>query len=275
MTDVLEKFRLSLIPRAQLDAFEGPDPTRENYLRKIFSERIVFQHRGIIYHFVPDSRSEDRVYIIGQVGRPITLSENAPPELGLSEQIHDTWKAAVFALDPTNHKDGQKLIFERDSQVGKPSSLLQSLFAHINNENSRSAYHIECKPIFNPGTFWKFASENKGEITSITFEFVTPNGLFNANVDVRDELKGVQNETGAETVVTTFRSQDGINTDGQRIKEGVEYSESGGGDIRARAKSGKRFNSKNNKDYIRIPKESDDNRPLLARITNRIREFLQ
>lgn len=242
MKERFELFRLSLLLRQQRDAFSGPDPTREEYLRKIFSERRVFSFYGTEFHYVPETLQDRHDIIMARIGRPIAVAENKPPEEGFADTVHDGWRAAVVVIDPSHHDDGQKVAVGQDNMVGSPRGLIQALVAAINETNQFTAYDVEVEPIINALSFWQFAARHKGQISSVTFEFVPPN-MFGGTEKITEELREFRKKENAEKVVVTLTSSEGLDTDTERTKESVDYIVKGTGNIRAKTKSGLRFNS--------------------------------
>lgn len=270
MPQRFQLFRLSLLKRIERTLFvEGPDPTREEYLRHVFSHGVALTHYQTPFHYQPDPTRSGLSGLIGRLGRAVVLDENRPPEEGLEEASHETWKAAILVLDPTDHEDGQKLSLEIDPQVGKPMAILGSLIHQINETNPDSPYTIEAEPIFDPETFWDFASENAGQITSLTFEFVAPNGLWGTADKLKAELRAAREKTGAQKIINTFKSEDGLKTDDEGIAEAVDYAMSGSGEIRAKAKNGAKFNSTMRPKTVSLP-DDDTEEALIVRVARQI-----
>ena len=66
--------------------------SRADYLRRIFSERIDFLHRGASYVYVPvgDVDWNEGPVILGRVGRVLQEVVNEPPEAGFAEIVLST-----------------------------------------------------------------------------------------------------------------------------------------------------------------------------------------
>ncbi len=64
-----------------MDITNFPDPTRESYLRTLFSQEQKFTHYGTDFHYVPKplEEGETRNEIIGRIGRSVTMEENLSP----------------------------------------------------------------------------------------------------------------------------------------------------------------------------------------------------
>ncbi len=273
MSNKFDLFRFSLLPREQMDITSYPDPTREEYLRMLFSEEQQFVHYGTVFHYVPSRNlsSGSQQEIIGRIGRSVTMDENLPPSANLEDSKHETWKASVVVIDPTDHQDGQKASIQVDQQVGKPDSIMKSLVNSLNERYETAAYHIEVAPISEASTFWQFAEENAGNITTLTFTFVAPN-MFGGIDNITEEMRRFRDEEKAQRVKVQMSSDDGIDTDTDNVRSSVEYTTRGGGDISARAKGGRNYNSKKKNRHVMI--EGEDDEPMLVRVARNISKVL-
>lgn len=268
MSDRFDLFRFSLLPREQGDILNYPDPTREAYLRQIFSVPNQFTHYGTIFHYVPSEASGE---IVGRIGRSVIMEENLPPDVGLEDSQHETWKASVIVIDPTEHSDGQKVALEFDPQVGKTDSIMTSLVNAINEQNPVAAYHLEVAPISEASTFWQFANENKGSITVLSFTFVAPN-MFGGIDNITEEMRQFRDEEKAQQVKISLKSDEGIETNTDKIRNAVEYTTRGGGEIVARAKGGRSYNSKQKTRHVIMNEDGEE--PLLVRVARNITRVL-
>lgn len=274
MADRFELFRLSLVPRVQPELFEETI-TREEHLRRVFGRDWRFQHYGTEFHYVHDVEFSRTEAILGRLGRPVTFDENLPPEKGFTENSRDGWKACVLVVDPRDHVDGQKAALQIDRQVGKPNSLMASLIDTINEAYPHAPFLVQAQPIFDASTFWRFAEENRGQVTSLTFEFVVPNGLWSTDESVREGLIRFREQVAAQRVTTTFKNNDGLETNSEPVQEAVSYAEKGSGAITARAKGGKTFSSKKKPTIITLEDEVEAfDLPLLARAARAISKVL-
>lgn len=265
-------FRFSMLLRSQKDLFvEGSDPSRESYLREVLGSEISFTHRSNLFIYVPDQGGSGKTYLLGRIGREVRTEENLPPESGLAESFHDGWRAAAIVIDPTHHSDGQKVALEFNRQVGDPSSLILAFVSEINLKYSYLAYELFVEPISDAKTFWNFASENKGRITSLTFEFVAPN-MFGTATSIDEEMKNLQDNEKVQKLSMNLFSKDGLETDTERIRESVEYIARGAGEIKARA--GNRLFSSKHKTQIVTINDIDKNKSFLNRVASKVEEIL-
>jgi hypothetical protein len=193
--------------------------------------------------------------VAGWIGRQITVSEHAPPEIGLSEIQRETWQASLVVLDPRAHDDGQKIAVEDDGRVGAPSALLARLINEINARQDGKFYEIEAEPIFQPSSFWEFAERNRGRIRSITFYFVAPN-MFGVKNEIDQALRAFNREEGVNRVALRLSSKAAINTDTDRIKHAVQYASQGAGEIRSKADNGEKYDSRASAKSVELTTES-------------------
>ncbi len=234
-----ELMRLAMVERRQTSAFvrrslDGKPFTRENWLRVIFEQNILFVHSGNVFHYVPESpMSDDNEILIGKIGRQVTVLENESPDTGFAEVERDAWTAASVLIDPMHHSDGQKLAVEVDSSVGAPMPILESLVDHINGGDE--PYVLEINAIVPTDTFWNFVRENRGQITSVTFEFVAPN-MFGEADDYDKEMREMAEHEKAQKAKLTLSSKDGLDLETKKIERAADYTSKGAGSIRASTK---------------------------------------
>jgi hypothetical protein len=264
-------FRLSLTQRANL--FVDVNRSREEHLRLLFGAQHDFEHFGNPFVYVPAQPAvlPTTPFVLGQVGRPILTEENLPPEQGFALSQRQTWRAAVLALDPRSHPDGQKVAFSDDDLVGEPFAVLRAFVKHLNDVDPDSPYNVEVEPIFSPRSFWEFADANKGEITSLVFEFVTPN-MFGTSDALENELRELRDDERAQKATLKLRSRDGLNPDTKRVRASVEYAGKGAGKVVATTKKRKRYDSTKQTQVVII--DDDSSEPLLVRAARRISEIL-
>lgn len=240
-----------------------------------FAQNFKFSHRKSDFHFAPASAATASDVILGRVGRTFTTNENAPPEQGFMDTTHEGWKACVVVIDPTEHDDGQKVAVQVDLRVGAPMAILRSLTQHINANSAGQPYHIEVEPIFNASDFWEFAKANEGSVTSVTFEFIAPNGPWNTTESIHEEMREWRKAAGAQKVITTIQSDDGLNTDAEQIKEGVDYVTKGSGKLTARARGRRRFSSTTRPSTAILADDGPESEEsILVRVARRISEVL-
>ena len=239
MSRTFHFFHLSLVERSDASLFSIDLTSREANLRHVLSNNFQFVHRSKSFNWVLKDASED--YIIGIIQRKTEHTHHRPPEEGGDEITEPDWQGAIVIIDPRTHESGQALLFERDQRLGKSEAILASLFRHINGQITIN-YTIHCKPIFDGHTFWSFAENHGHKLQRISFKFVVPN-MWGTTTALEKELRDTAESTGADNVDVAFHGSDGVNTDTDRISQGIGYSEKGGGSITARAQNGKTYTS--------------------------------
>lgn len=276
MTETFQLFRLVLTPRRQIDLLDVQHVgmTRRQYLEAVFSEERKFKCRKTEFHYMPEAAVVPDEAIIGRIGRPVRREENLPPEQGFREITHDGWKAIVIAIDPTEHEDGQKASVQIDSQVGSPTVILPEFVKAVNDSYPGAPYAIQAEALFDQGDFWDFAHKYEGEVTSVTFEFVTPNGPWSTADDVKDAMKEYQKEVNAAKVTQTFQNKDGLDLESDIIRSSVDYAASGQGKIKARAKRRGKYNSTDDRKTATIESDPDNDEEVVDLVVKLVKKVL-
>ena len=261
--------RMSLSQENQLplDEVAGPPLTREEYLRSVFSRAIVFQHRRKTFHYVPTKASPSQPIMAGGLGREFVAFENLAPEAGFEAVMHRGWKAAVVAIDPAHHDDGngQRVVINHDPDVGMPFPVFASLVSAINEADALKPYHIEVEPLFDPQSFWTFAERHPHQVTTVAFNLTTPNpwgGLDGFEKDLQD----MRDDEHAHTVRLSLHSGSGLRVNTPRIKQLVDYARKGRGTITARAQDGSSYNSTSKATTVKLD-DRDGKESLLERVS--------
>ena len=204
--------RFSLLPQDRPPILEAvnavpPATTREEYLRKLFTQRVNFQHwrRTLVYVPLGVEEQEGELLLFGRIGRPIAAIENAPPEADFEETTRTSWRAANVIIDTSDHSDGQKMAFQHHLNVGRPLPIASGLVNHINETNRDSGWLIEINLITERRSFWEAAERYRGELTSAEFTFVTPN-ILGISSNLTDELKEIRGQHNATSVTATINN---------------------------------------------------------------------
>ncbi|MCY4645573.1 MAG: hypothetical protein OXE73_01625 [Gammaproteobacteria bacterium] len=250
---VFELFRLSLLVRPQLHAFNQQDDaqpqSRESWIRQVFQDRQPFERRGIRHEFVALDGDGDA--IVGKVGKLINREENEPPERSLTEVTRDAWTASVMVVDPTEHDDGQKIAIEKNREIGASRATVRALCDAINQRYSSDRYVIEVAPIVDGDDFWRYATKHKGRVRNVTFNFIVPN-MFRS-VDALDkDLKKWRDEENAQQVSLKLNANNGLRLESSEVATAVDYVQRGGGSITAQDMDGKGYNSNNSIKNTRV-----------------------
>ncbi|WP_323796241.1 hypothetical protein [Nisaea sp.] len=250
--------RLSLLHTTQIDLEErrlsdGSEFDRETWLQDVFSQQIQFIHRKEIFHFVPIVDQDDSFpgLIAGRIGRLVKVQENEPPERGLTETEREAWHASLVLIDPTHHGDGQKVAFQKDSSIGTPLRLLESLANKINNSGISEPFFIEVAPVADLQTFWDFTKKNEGKVTAVTFEFLAPN-MFGIHDDYDQEMANLRDNEKIRRAKLQIESEEGLELDTDRVRFAANYTTRGGGSLKARTSDGKTYDSNKKIERVKL-----------------------
>lgn len=266
--------RISLLSPKQIDAFErrstdGAALSREEWLRVIFNKDFVFHHRRQPLHYVTLSGgSIEQPIMIGKIGKRGVVSENAPPEGRFEEIIHERWRAAYFFLDPRKHDDGQKVAIQTH-RIGRPSAILSSMADEINSRSEQEPYIMETGIISRSDSFWSYVAENKGRITSASFEFIAPN-MFPEDGDLDKEMADMRDKERVRRAKLEIENADGLQLNTPRIENAVDYTTRVGGTLRARAPGAAPYNSKDNSQIETVEDISGETEDELIEIAKKL-----
>ncbi len=263
MSEILfEQFRLNLRSRKQRTLFgKYDDLSREEWIGKLFSTDVEFTHYGSLYHYVPKPPTKGSEVLIGRLGRKTYSTKNKPPEAGLEEYINETWRAGVIVVDPTEHKDGQKVAMQRLGDVGSPLALLPRLIQALDDQYASDGvpFFTSINPIGNSRKFKKFVKKNRGKITRVTFFLDVPN-MFSSDDEYDKEMKAYRDKDHAQKVKIEISNPDGIDASSKRVSYTAEKAmERGTGKVTAKA-MGKNntFSSQKTQKNVKIQLDEDD-----------------
>lgn len=265
----IDLLHVSLSPRKQRDLFgrgeRAPSPSKEEWLREIFSQEIQFTHQKEQFYFVPETAvNQDTViprgqkFVAGRIGRKTISTENEPPEARLNPIMREVWHASAVVIDPQpTDPDGQRVAMEFHPTVGDPAAVFDSLCDAINALRPPEFYNISSKPIFDDYDFWKFVNDNKDDINYVRFDLLAPN-MFDITGDIGEGIRTLEKHERIQSVGVELRSNDALELESERLGNLTEYVSKGGGSLRARTRTGKRFNSKRKSKHQFIKDEKTD-----------------
>lgn len=193
---------------------------------------------------------ENTRVIFGRVGRRVQQKENLHPDEQFEEFTRETWRASIIIIDPRRFEDGQKIAFEEDSQVGKPSQILERLISlRITKEDI--PFEIDINPLMREANFYRFIKENRGLVTSLKFVFSVPN-MFGGADTLQDELRSWRDGEQAKRVVFQVSNPNGLQAETDRLDHAAKYATQGGGVITGKAMNGKSFDSRKNREIVYV-----------------------
>jgi hypothetical protein len=232
--------------------FKKDELSRQDTIRRAFSENFKFLHRGNIFYWVRQADVADSICGVVQRQRPRRQHEE--PGAGGREIINPEWQGAMVYIDPVTHLDGQKIAFEVDETIGRPGAIINTLIEWV-NKDPELPYHLVVKPIFNDAGFWDFARRHNYILRSVTFDLVVPN-MWDTEGEFEEGMREAKEITQAQRVILKYESASGINTKSEQVRAGVGYSARGGGSMTALSLDRHRFASRK--------------RPLTARVEDRL-----
>lgn len=247
MAKNFEQFHFSLIEIEQADWLE-PSQTREKWLRSRFADRFSFSHDGNQFWWVPQVVSKH--YIVGIIEREKFQVERTPPTEGGVEIEGSFWTGSMVIIDPHDVPGGQRVAVENRGDVGQPNALLTSFVRNV-NDTPPNQYALHFKALFRGESFRKFAALHGGQLEFVRFRFTVPNMIFGAGGGVKQGLRRIGKDTGAQEIEVKLESEDGVDANSAAVKEGVAYGEEGNATVTAKAMNGDRWSSTRQKCPLR------------------------
>lgn len=233
-------FHLSCIPVREPTFHADTSISRSDWIKKILDNPFEFHYRGGANLFWSPQHADLR-YVIGIIQKEKLHTLHHPPQMGGGEYVTEEWQGAYVILDPYPHEDGQKLAVENDV-VGKPNTLAKALCEYLNHDPDRP-FHLEIEEIFDSQSFWAFSEERGDVLRSITFDFVVPN-MWVSRKGIAEDLRRAREITKSQKVEVKYSSELGVATKNQIIKDGVDYTSRGAGELKARGMDGETYTSK-------------------------------
>jgi hypothetical protein len=216
--------------------------TREAWLKEYLSAERRFLHANNEFIFKPEPASPQFPHILfGWIARERLIRERTPPNEGLEPTEHPSWQAAFVMVDTSAHEDGQKIVMEHNSSIGKPLAIWKSLIKSM-NRMPMAPYSGEVFSIVEEGSFWSFAKAHKDRIKSITLDVATPNMFDDVN-DFQEEMRSLRDNENVARVKTMLESDTVLNHQTSRLSSIVDYTERGAGTLTAVSEDGEVYNS--------------------------------
>ena len=205
-----------------------PPLTRYDFLRQAFSERRDFFHRGKLVTYVPGPiEAQQENFMVGYFGKKLSQTVNDGPENLYRRTVAEFHRASVVAIDL--RPDRQIVAFERRSDLGEATALLESFFADFSRREVSFSWHVDCEFISEGRDFWVAVNQHRGEITEVIFEFYPANGVTGFDsFKVFDKV--AKEASNADRSKYSLQNLDGgLVPSGPVIEDAVEYAHEGAG----------------------------------------------
>lgn len=150
-----------------------------------------------------------------------------------NRELVDNWPHVTVIID--NRPNRQLIAISKNSRAFSSTSVVAKIFREsLKNHlaNLQLSMHIEA--IFEEKCFWKLINKNRGKVTSIKFELISPN-MANISKSLKVDLKQINIDTNSHKTCLELNADDNasleIQEDNEVIDGLVEYASKGGGDI--------------------------------------------
>ncbi len=249
------RLSLSVPPLGPLASDEErvePKISREAFLRKLFSSRFDFFHRGKLFSYAPSpSNKPEDVLFAGFIGKQVEEAVQSGPESLFAVTKNKNWKASFVAVDV--RPEEQVIAFEKRHDVGSSQSIFESLFDAYIREQKSTVWHVDVEYVQRTEEFWHAAKKFQGSITELLFEFHPPNGL--RGFESFKKLDRVaKQQTNGESSTYAVRNKGGaINPKGEFVESAAEYATEGAGSIKLKAGRKTIYDSRKSKRELDAP----------------------
>lgn len=133
-----------------------------------------------------------------------------------------------------NHPDDQILLIQdRSSAFSSTDVVVGFITKGTRHQLENVGLSLHIKPMFDENFFWNLAEIHKNKITSVEFQFITPN-MANISKTLAQELKDLGKQTNASMEQITLRSQSStldLSKSNKTLQGLVEYTSQGAGNI--------------------------------------------
>lgn len=249
-------------------------------LRRPHKEILIeaFDHTTPIY---VKNKSQTFVYkriarqgdlILGKIAKRSTVSVEHPAEEDFAKELMETWPGVFIVVNVSDDPIvGQSIAIECDrSLFPEPLAQLEKLAAYINRLILKPTnFEIRVNPITELQDFWKIASEQSGNMRSLTLKIAAPN-LFGARDEFSKDLKQAQKSyrlTDATFVLENSENNLRLPKDDPFLNESLDYVTAGGGTFKIKLSDRKVISSEDNiasKDIGAVEIEVQFNEPSTA-----------
>lgn len=208
-----------------------PDIPRAEFLSSAFAQRRDFFHRGRLVTYVPGPpEAQQEELIVGYFGKKLTQSVNEGPDHLYRRTTAEFHRASVIAVDLRS--DRQIVAFEKRSDLGDATALLESFFYDFARVSTTFQWHVDCEFISESRDFWSAVNQHRGEITEVVFEFFPANGVTGFD-SFKSFDKTAKNASNADRSKYSLQNlEGGLVPAGSVIEEAVEYAHEGAGRVK-------------------------------------------
>jgi len=209
-----------------------------------------YRHRGAELSVQVDKSGEEAFVVRLAPGRFLTR-ETADFR---SEQIEHWPHVSAIIL---NRPDEQYLVVqERQAAFASTDTVIKVIEKATRGALESAGLRLRVEAMFKESYFWSLVSEFHHRITSVEFEFITPN-MANISGSLSASLKGLSKETNASKSELALQSDADsalkLSEENSMVKGLVEYTSEGGGDITIKVRGlRKKFHTRNSPREIHI-----------------------
>lgn len=230
-------YRYQLLPLSQqvqldmlrhIDSLESLKRRKNEFFAEILTQLPTLHHRKIEIIHKLDMHAGD--WFVFHIAARKTLAR-FKPDFNV-ERLED-WPHVVVII--SNAPDIQAIAISRNSKAFSSSSVVaRMLLDNLQLLLRKYQLHLEIEALFEKRTFWFLVEQHQGQISSLTFELVSPN-MANISKTLEIDLAQINRDTNSHRTDLTLNSGTGSVLEVQRnnaiLNSLVDYASAGGGDI--------------------------------------------
>ena len=210
--------------------------TKQDLIYEAFNVRQPLYFNFMKQRLAYVAQKEAGPYIIGTLAKASHVNIQKPPEEDFAIESLESWPHVPVIINTSSDSSGQSILIGYVQSIfPSPISQLRALTEAIVEQKLRSmGYDLAINAISDESDFWKYVKENKGEITSLSFDFAAPN-FFNTKDKLNDELREAKKQYDITHAQIKLDNEFGalkIPEKNKFIEEGLKYVAGGGGEYK-------------------------------------------
>lgn len=254
-------FNLSENPQKDLLEKEE-DVSKQDFLKRLFSQQITFEYRKSTYAFRPLKRFnpimasdgiDEHEFVVGRIGKQRNIEITELDEDDFISYSTTDWKASWFILCTSSNRQTVAIEGVTNINLKNLCDCLQNELvdrAMADGNSWASRYFVDVQFLRDLGSFWGFVDANKTDIWKVVFSFLRPNRqILGKAGEYKDLLGEWHKETPVEKHEVSLKLAGNLKSkEGSMTNEFVDLVEDGGANVSLFNKNGRKvYDARKNK----------------------------
>lgn len=244
-------YRLFVENAAQTSLLADLERSHKEILLEAFDHTTPIYVKNKSQTFVYKRIARQGDLILGKIAKRSTVPVEHPAEEDFAKELMETWPGVFVVINVSEDRvTGQTLAIECDRSIfPEPLAQLERLAVYINRLILKQTnFETRVNPITDLQDFWQIASDNSGNMRSLTLKIAAPN-LFGARDEFSKDLKQAQKNyrlTDATFVLENSENNLRLPKDDPFLNESLDYVTAGGGIFKIKLSDRKVISSQDN-----------------------------